>query len=53
MIMSYLVFEQPLPLDQIGQSLNETLLNGDPAFRASLRKNQAQIDEIFDLYEDE
>ena len=26
MIMSYLVFKQPLPPDQIGQSLNEQML---------------------------
>lgn len=37
MIMSYLVFKQPLPPDEIGPSLNKILLSSDPGQRASLR----------------
>lgn len=37
MIMSYLVFKQPLPPDVIGPSLNKILLSNDPGQRACLR----------------
>ena len=51
MIMSYLAFKQPLPPDKIGTSLNEKLalfLENEDDIR-----NQQQVDEVFDLYEEE
>ena len=48
MIMAYLVFKQPLPPDQIGQSLNEQMLKSDPHGEQQKVK---QIEEVFDLYE--
>lgn len=48
MIMSYLVFKQPLPPDQIGQSLNEQMLRHDPHGDSLLEK---RINKVFDLCE--
>ena len=48
MIMSYLAYKKPLPPDQIGQSLNEQMLQSSKQLQ-----QQARIDEMFEMYEDE
>ena len=48
MIMSYLAYKKPLPPDQIGLSLNEQMLPN-----AKQLEQQARIDEMFEMYEDE
>ena len=45
MIMSYLAYKKPLPLDQIGPSLNDQML---PA-NAEQLDQQARIDEMFEM----
>ena len=55
MIMSYLVFKQPLPPDQIGKSLNEQMLPHDPLGQQEQQDRQEPnskgIDEFFDKME--
>ena len=46
--MSYLAYKKPLPPDQIGMSLNEQMLPS-----AKQLEEQARIDEMFEMYEDD
>ena len=45
-IMSYLTFQQPLPIDQTSQTLNNQLLKSN-------NDKGSMVDEIFDMNDDE
>ena len=55
--MSYLVFKQPLPPDQIAKSLNEQMLQFDhlgiEGDKPKQGKNSKQIDDFFNRFDNE